>query len=114
MKFRQAKLSAEDLQKYAKLETSYQHWAVQHTQLCIQAKAALDQVSAMQNAKNQILDESYKAAGIDPHTIQELRISMVPETKEGRIDVVCAEETTNMSNGVPTQSEDVAKPNVSS
>jgi len=88
---RQAKLSAEDLNKLAQLESSVQHWSVQHANLHIQANHALSQINAMTQARNQLLEACYKEAGIDSNTIQDIRISRNPQTKEGLVEVMCAE-----------------------
>src|SRR5512135_2821619 len=86
---RQAKLSAEELQNLAKIESSVQHWAIQYANLNMQAKHALTQVEAMTQARNQLLGEAYKAAGVDETTVQDIRISMNKDTKEGLIDIIC-------------------------
>lgn len=114
---RQAKLSAEDLNKLAQLETSVQHWAVQHANLHLQANNALSQINAMTQARNQLLEACYKEAGIDSNTIQDIRISRNPQTKEGLVECICAEpppppETNASANGAPagSASEPPAEP----
>jgi len=112
---RQAKLSAEDLNKLAQLESSVQNWAVQHSNLHMQANHALSQINAMTQARNQLLQAAYDSAGIDSNTIQDIRISRNPQTKEGLIEVMCAEppppeppspstETPAATNGAATTS----------
>jgi hypothetical protein len=86
---RQAKLSAEELQNLAKLESSAQHWSIQACNLTMQQKQAQAQFEAITTARNQLLSKAYKEAGVDENTIQDIRISMNKETKEGLVDIVC-------------------------
>ena len=61
----------------------------------VQAQTTLDQLKSMQQAHNQILEAAYKTAGIDPSTIQEIRIS-----KDGTVDCACLPPTVPI-NGAP-------------
>ena len=110
---RQAKLSAEELANLAKIESSAQHWAVQASNLALQHKHALEQFESMTQARNQLLGKVYKEAGIDETTIQDLRISMNKETKEGLVDILCMPSPMAApANGAPPPPEAPSAPPV--
>jgi hypothetical protein len=104
---RQAKLTAEQLQDLAKIESSAQHWAVQSANLALQHKHALSQFESMTHARNQLLAGVYKEAGVDEATIQDIRISMNKETKEGLVDIICAPTPQVVPAGTPPSEQSI-------
>ena len=84
MSTHKAKITQDELQRIAHIEASIQHWGAEHTQLMLKASKALQTIDSLYSARQQILDKSYKEAGIDTLTVQHVNIDA-----EGVVTVVC-------------------------
>ena len=81
---RQAKLTEEELKQVAHIDVSVQHWSLQHTELSLQVRSMLENISALGMARNQVLERALKEANIDPKTIQKVNID-----KDGNVHCLC-------------------------
>jgi hypothetical protein len=87
---RQAKLTAEQYNNIAAIETSVQYHTNRHTAVALEGRKILDAIDALYRARDEIMDKAYKDACIDGNSVQHISIGKDPEGG-GIITVQCAE-----------------------
>jgi len=84
---RQVKLDKEQTDQLIQLDRSITHWSVEHSKAVMQARGLLSNLEGLYQARQNLLENVYKAAGIQPGAVVQSRIQ-----RDGTIQVICNEE----------------------
>jgi hypothetical protein len=72
-------VSSDELQMIARVDSSVQHWSLEHTQLTIRAQEALAQAHSMYATRKQLLDRLVQGIGLDAAKVVRGQLSQRPD-----------------------------------
>lgn len=68
-------LSPEDIQKFTQIDSSIQHWSVEHTKMTLTVKQIENNVHNLYDARNQLITRIQHDAGINANMIEKTVLS---------------------------------------
>jgi len=84
---KQAHFTPEQFDQMLQLEKSIQHWSLEQSKMALQIKGMLENIEGLYMARQNLLADAYQAAGIQPGSVVQSRIS-----KDGTIQVICNDD----------------------
>ncbi len=69
------KLSEQELQQYVQLESSIQHWSVEHTKAQLQADRLKGAVGSMYDGRIQLINNVMKSHDVDPAHVHQVHVN---------------------------------------
>lgn len=90
MQIKRAPIKAQDYDKVVHMDQSATHWAMEHTRLSAGAMDALSTWRDLTAAKNKVVSELCKAAGLDMSRVVQARL--VRDGEETFVEIAVQEE----------------------
>ncbi len=88
---KQIKLSGPELQQYQQIESSINHWSIEHTKAVLQAKRLQTAVESMYDGRMQLMNGILKEGGIDPTHVHQVHVNI----DDGTVTIVVNDDVPN-------------------
>lgn len=103
MQTKKINLAESDLHQYQQIESSIEHWSIEHTKSALQTKRLLGAVESMYEGRMQHMNSIIKANGINPAHVHNVHVNI----DDGSVEISYDETVPNPA-ADPSESSDVS------